>query len=111
VFGAILVITIVMAVWLWKKMKAIKIILLEEQEQRRRAKRVADGRDEEEAIESEWSPLTNEVRNDGPAGPYYPGPYNPGPPHHDPSALGPDTSYYSRTANHSPANNYNSRLY
>jgi hypothetical protein len=106
VFGIILVITIVMAIWLWRKMKAIKIILLEEQEQRRRARRAAEGRDEEESIENEWSSLTNDIRNDGPRGPY-----DPVPPPYDPVALGPDTAPYNRSAQSSPGNNYNSRVY
>ena len=47
VMFVILAITVVMAVYLWRKMKAIKIVLLEEQEQRRRAKlgSVGEGRD------------------------------------------------------------------
>lgn len=75
----VLILTIAMALWIWKKMKAIKTILLQEQEQRRRAKQNVDGRDEEEGIDNEWSSLTNDVRNDGPATLYGQGaPYDQG---------------------------------
>lgn len=51
-------------------MKVIKVQLLEEQEQRRRAKQAVAGRDEEAGLEPEWSSSTNDIRN-GPVEPLY----------------------------------------
>lgn len=73
-------------------MKAIKVELLEEQEQRRRAKQAAVGRDEEEGLESEWSSSTNDIRND-PVEPLY----DPHTTYHSESTLGSDpTGRYER---------------
>ncbi|OAL44677.1 hypothetical protein IQ07DRAFT_662877 [Pyrenochaeta sp. DS3sAY3a] len=107
VFAIVLAITLGLGIWLWRKMKAIKIILLEEQEQRRRAKlAMTEGRDEEEGIEHEWSSSTNDLRNDGPGGLY-----DPVPPPYAPVPLGENASYYNRTGNEIPSNEYNSRRY
>jgi hypothetical protein len=51
-FVALFVVTLVMAGWIWYKMRAIKKVLLEEQAQRRAAKEK-----EEEIGEGEWSPV------------------------------------------------------
>lgn len=107
VFAIVLAITLGLGIWLWRKMKAIKIVLLEEQEQRRRAKlAMTEGRDEEEGIEHEWSSSTNDLRNDGPGGLY-----DPVPPPYAPVPLGENASYYNRTGNEIPSNEYNSRRY
>ncbi|PVH95904.1 hypothetical protein DM02DRAFT_570404 [Periconia macrospinosa] len=86
----ILVITFAMGWYLWKKMKAIKITLLEEQDQRRRAKEnMVEGRDEEEGA-GEWSSAMDDVRNEE----YPPRPVQGVPPPYAPVPTGENTGYY-----------------
>lgn len=106
VFSVILVITFAMAIWLWRKMKAIKIILLEEQEQRRKTKQTADGHDEEERIDNEWGSLSNDVRNDGSGGLYAPAQLT-----YHPIDMGPDTAQYNKISNSGIYESYNSRIH
>ncbi|CAI6334206.1 unnamed protein product [Periconia digitata] len=89
----IFLITFVMAWFLWRKMKAIKVMLLAEQEERKRAK-LGGGRDEEEGAGGEWSAAMDDVRNEGAPvevhGQGVPPPYDPVPV----APVGENAAYY-----------------
>ncbi|KAF2464570.1 uncharacterized protein BDR25DRAFT_296506 [Lindgomyces ingoldianus] len=68
-FGAVFVVTIIMAGWIWYKMRAIKKVLLEEQRKRKEAK------EKEEELEGggqEWGYMSDRVAPE-PERSYYPG--------------------------------------